>query len=337
MVAGTSGGRGSLNPASAARRKALENAMQLATNGSPSAAVFCGGGGRQLKADSGTQTVRDERWYDDDDEMMPMPGRLELNPRSSSVGVGVGAEDDEDMGGEGEDQRGMTEEERFFGSSPTITRGIMTPPSSTLRPRPGREMVHEEDGDDMDMDDDGSVVGVNKGKGRARASESIVEDDLEGFNWDEFQAPVSAVFILEFSCNESLCLDGFRKQMSLSSGNTSTSMPHTHPGTGSLESPVSNHILFQQANSQQLSDFHTNDGPQFGASTDQLTGAEVDMMLQRMQSIPEAMQRLEGEKMELQRREAAKTRRIKSLESEVDRCVGPPYNSFASILMSWVV
>lgn len=212
------------NPASAARRKAIEDAMR---NGSPSSNVSpsaaTGSTSRAatspLKVDGAVQTERDPMWYDDDDdEMRPMPGQLDFDPQPN----GAAGSSNGRVGGTGVDEEvEMTEEDRFF-SSPTVTHGqVMTPPSSTLKPRLGREMVDEDQDEEeeeesdhdvkmeadtgMEMDeeedeDQKPMMGMDAnryhGKGkereRQRQSESMVREALEGFNWDEFEASVSS-------------------------------------------------------------------------------------------------------------------------------------------------
>lgn len=211
------------NPASAARRKAIEDAMRNgppASNVGPSIAngSISRAGTSGSKVDGGVQTDRDPMWYDDDDDdMRPMPGRLEFDPQPNGAGASNGR-----AGTDFGEEVDMTEEDRFF-SSPTVTQGqMMTPPSSTLKPRIGREMVDEDQdvedeeegkGDDdvdmevsagMEMDEDedqkpimGMYANVGNGKGkereRQRQSESMVREALEGFNWDEFEASVGCL------------------------------------------------------------------------------------------------------------------------------------------------
>lgn len=130
-------------------------------------------------------------------------GQLVPYGQSQSVGTSLDEGADADMGGASDDDqelnalRGMTEEERFFASTPN-KQGMVTPPDSSLRPRLGREMAADDEDDGMSVeDDDGSVLGISGGKGkeRQRSSQSVVEEDLKGFTWEEFEASVSSAFL----------------------------------------------------------------------------------------------------------------------------------------------
>lgn len=211
------------NPASEARRKAIEDAIR---SGPPLSGPVHGGAAGVARGnvsparagtftsmvDGGTQeSVR--RCYADDDHEIE-PGRLGRRPLSNGV---AGPSNGPDTGADNEVE--LTDD-RFF-TSPTVTQvQMMTPPRSTSKPRLKRKMVdeeqEEEEGDEdedegVEMDEDGGEdvkpmmgieLGASMGKGkeretrqRQRLSERMVRAAFEGLNWDKFEASVGYLYL----------------------------------------------------------------------------------------------------------------------------------------------